>query len=153
MAPNIWLSVWSICLLAVSSQSDIIATDILRVFDMTAKYGPCVGISRLDRWKRAQKLGLEPPEEVIFFVTACRYILLMDPIDLHDINNSARARGSIISWECVEWVVVNHIMIVDRCRIRTGARVGFYGRTENFCTWNLVRFWAWGLRGAKTNQM
>lgn len=64
---------------------------------MTAKYGPCVGISRLDRWKRAQKLGLEPPEEVIFFVTECRYILLMDRIDLHDINNSARARGSIIS--------------------------------------------------------
>lgn len=64
---------------------------------MTAKYGPCVGISRLDRWKRAQKLGLEPPEEVIFFVTECQYILLMNPIDLHDINNSARARGLIIS--------------------------------------------------------
>lgn len=118
---------------------------------MTAKYGPCVGISRLDRWKRAQKLGLEPPEEVIF-LTDCRYILLMDPIDLHDINNSARARRYIISRECVEWVVVNHIMIVGRRHNRAGARVGFYGRTENFRTWNLVRFWAWGLRGVKTDQ-
>lgn len=54
--------------LAVPFQPDIIIflTDILRVFDMTAKYGPCVGISRLDRWKRAQKLGLEPPDEVNF---------------------------------------------------------------------------------------
>ncbi|OXG09724.1 DNA polymerase delta subunit 4 [Cryptococcus neoformans Ze90-1] len=42
---------------------------ILRVFDMTAKYGPCVGISRLDRWKRAQKLGLEPPEEIRTILT------------------------------------------------------------------------------------
>ncbi|KAL0242353.1 hypothetical protein I308_105982 [Cryptococcus tetragattii IND107] len=42
---------------------------ILRVFDMTAKYGPCVGISRLDRWKRAQKLGLEPPEEICMILT------------------------------------------------------------------------------------
>lgn len=24
-------------------------------------------------------------------------------------------------------------MVVDRCRIRIGARAGFYGRTENFC--------------------
>lgn len=72
---------------------------------MTAKYGPCVGISRLDRWKRAQKLGLEPPEEVIF-VTRYRYILLIEHVDSDDINNPARARGSIISRECVECVVV-----------------------------------------------
>ncbi|KAI9632352.1 DNA polymerase delta, subunit 4-domain-containing protein [Dioszegia hungarica] len=37
---------------------------ILRVFDMTAKYGPCVGITRLARWERAQKWGLSPPDEV-----------------------------------------------------------------------------------------
>ncbi|WOO78943.1 DNA polymerase delta subunit 4 [Vanrija pseudolonga] len=37
---------------------------ILRVFDMTSKYGPCVGMTRLERWERAKKWGLNPPEEV-----------------------------------------------------------------------------------------
>ena len=39
-------------------------SDVLRVFDMTSSYGPYVGISRLSRWERAKKLGLNPPEEV-----------------------------------------------------------------------------------------
>jgi DNA polymerase delta subunit 4 len=38
---------------------------ILRNFDLTPKYGPCVGISRLDRYKRAEKMGLKPPAEVL----------------------------------------------------------------------------------------
>jgi len=38
--------------------------EILRVFDLSYKYGPCVGVSRLDRWKRAESLGLNPPREV-----------------------------------------------------------------------------------------
>ncbi|KAF5373284.1 hypothetical protein D9615_007379 [Tricholomella constricta] len=38
--------------------------EILRVFDLTYEYGPCVGISRLDRWERATALGLNPPPEV-----------------------------------------------------------------------------------------
>lgn len=37
---------------------------ILRVFDMTSAYGPCVGMSRLQRWERAKKWGLNPPEEI-----------------------------------------------------------------------------------------
>jgi len=37
---------------------------ILRVFDLTYKYGPCVGIPRIDRWNRAQAMKLNPPEEV-----------------------------------------------------------------------------------------
>lgn len=37
---------------------------ILRVFDMTSKYGPCVGMTRLQRWERAKKWGLNPPEEI-----------------------------------------------------------------------------------------
>ncbi|KAI8985648.1 DNA polymerase delta, subunit 4-domain-containing protein [Trametes punicea] len=37
---------------------------ILRVFDLSYEYGPCVGISRLDRWERAHALGLNPPPEV-----------------------------------------------------------------------------------------
>ncbi|PIL30316.1 hypothetical protein GSI_07500 [Ganoderma sinense ZZ0214-1] len=37
---------------------------ILRVFDLSYEYGPCVGVSRLDRWERAYALGLNPPPEV-----------------------------------------------------------------------------------------
>jgi len=38
--------------------------EILRVFDLSYEYGPCVGVSRLERWERAQALGLNPPVEV-----------------------------------------------------------------------------------------
>ncbi|KAI4525754.1 hypothetical protein K525DRAFT_234143 [Schizophyllum commune Loenen D] len=38
--------------------------DILRVFDMTYKYGPYVGVTRLERWERANNLGLNPPPEI-----------------------------------------------------------------------------------------
>ncbi|KAG1812882.1 DNA polymerase delta, subunit 4-domain-containing protein [Suillus subaureus] len=37
---------------------------ILRLFDMSYEYGPCVGMSRLERWERAASLGLNPPDEV-----------------------------------------------------------------------------------------
>ncbi|KAI5678516.1 hypothetical protein M9H77_09466 [Catharanthus roseus] len=36
----------------------------LRQFDMNMVYGPCIGISRLDRWERARAMGLNPPEEI-----------------------------------------------------------------------------------------
>lgn len=36
----------------------------LRGFDLTMKYGPCVGISRAARWVCANYHGLEPPESV-----------------------------------------------------------------------------------------
>lgn len=38
---------------------------ILREWDMSGQYGPCIGIARLKRWKRANTLGLEPPIEVL----------------------------------------------------------------------------------------
>ncbi|KAE9394652.1 hypothetical protein BT96DRAFT_1022437 [Gymnopus androsaceus JB14] len=38
--------------------------DILRVFDLSYEYGPCYGISRIDRWERAEALGLNPPSEI-----------------------------------------------------------------------------------------
>ncbi|KAJ4465122.1 DNA polymerase delta, subunit 4-domain-containing protein [Lentinula lateritia] len=38
--------------------------DILRVFDLSYQYGPCYGISRLDRWERAEAMGLNPPPEI-----------------------------------------------------------------------------------------
>lgn len=34
-------------------------------FDLTLKYGPCVGLSRAERWMRAQEFGLEPPPRVL----------------------------------------------------------------------------------------
>ncbi|KAF8301071.1 hypothetical protein DL93DRAFT_2160926 [Clavulina sp. PMI_390] len=40
------------------------AHEILRIFDLSYEYGPCVGVSRMDRWMRAQKLGLNPPLQV-----------------------------------------------------------------------------------------
>ncbi|KAI8061000.1 DNA polymerase delta, subunit 4-domain-containing protein [Gongronella butleri] len=36
----------------------------LRAFDLSYAYGPCVGLSRMERWERAQTLGLNPPEEI-----------------------------------------------------------------------------------------
>ncbi|KAK4101111.1 hypothetical protein N658DRAFT_507420 [Parathielavia hyrcaniae] len=38
---------------------------VLRYFDVSSQYGPCIGIARIKRWQRAQKLGLSPPIEVL----------------------------------------------------------------------------------------
>lgn len=38
---------------------------ILRHFDLSSQYGPCIGIPRMKRWKRAETLGLKPPTEVL----------------------------------------------------------------------------------------
>ena len=40
--------------------------EILKKFDWDSKYGPFIGITRLQRWKRASKLGLNPkPNEIL----------------------------------------------------------------------------------------
>ncbi|XP_077575216.1 DNA polymerase delta subunit 4 isoform X2 [Stigmatopora nigra] len=36
----------------------------LRQFDLDWKFGPCTGISRLQRWERAKLHGLNPPEDI-----------------------------------------------------------------------------------------
>ncbi|XP_044046743.1 DNA polymerase delta subunit 4 [Siniperca chuatsi] len=36
----------------------------LRAFDLDWRFGPCTGISRLQRWERAELHGLNPPEEI-----------------------------------------------------------------------------------------
>ena len=46
------------------SEGDQKNLDKLRAFDLTAKFGPCVGLSRMVRWKRAMELDLDPPAEV-----------------------------------------------------------------------------------------
>ncbi|GAV87294.1 DNA_pol_delta_4 domain-containing protein [Cephalotus follicularis] len=38
--------------------------DVLRQFDMNVAYGPCCGMSRLERLERAHRLGLNPPKEI-----------------------------------------------------------------------------------------
>ncbi|RUS85732.1 hypothetical protein EGW08_006526 [Elysia chlorotica] len=38
--------------------------DVLKQFDLILEYGPCNGISRLDRWERAERHGLKPSLEI-----------------------------------------------------------------------------------------
>ncbi|XP_053548338.1 DNA polymerase delta subunit 4 isoform X2 [Bombina bombina] len=38
--------------------------DTLIQFDLDWHFGPCTGITRLERWQRAQSLGLSPPQIV-----------------------------------------------------------------------------------------
>ncbi|XP_075569250.1 DNA polymerase delta subunit 4 [Pelecanus crispus] len=38
--------------------------EMLRRFDLAWEYGPCTGITRLQRWERAQALGLSPPDPI-----------------------------------------------------------------------------------------
>ncbi|KAI9464674.1 DNA polymerase delta, subunit 4-domain-containing protein [Boletus coccyginus] len=37
---------------------------MLRFFDMSYEFGPCIGMTRLERWERAEAFGLNPPVEV-----------------------------------------------------------------------------------------
>ncbi|KAE8377013.1 DNA polymerase delta, subunit 4-domain-containing protein [Aspergillus bertholletiae] len=38
---------------------------ILRHFDLSSQFGPCIGIARSKRWRRANSLNLNPPIEVL----------------------------------------------------------------------------------------
>ncbi|XP_042325658.1 DNA polymerase delta subunit 4 isoform X2 [Sceloporus undulatus] len=38
--------------------------ELLKQFDLSWQYGPCTGITRLQRWERAELLGLSPPATV-----------------------------------------------------------------------------------------
>jgi hypothetical protein len=38
--------------------------ELLEWFDNTADYGPVVGLTRLERYERSVRLGLDPPEAV-----------------------------------------------------------------------------------------
>ncbi|KAI1858910.1 uncharacterized protein JN550_012369 [Neoarthrinium moseri] len=49
----------------VHQQDLSLAEKVLRYFDVSSQYGPCVGMSRMKRWQRADKLGLNPPSEVL----------------------------------------------------------------------------------------
>ncbi|KAI2632210.1 hypothetical protein GGR54DRAFT_634975 [Hypoxylon sp. NC1633] len=49
----------------VHQQDLTLAERVLRYWDVSSQYGPCVGISRMKRWQRADRLGLNPPLEVL----------------------------------------------------------------------------------------
>ncbi|MCJ1327089.1 hypothetical protein MMC10_003755 [Thelotrema lepadinum] len=49
----------------VHQQSLSVNDKILRHFDMSSQFGPSIGIPRTTRWKRANKLRLNPPIEVL----------------------------------------------------------------------------------------
>ncbi|XP_054827887.1 DNA polymerase delta subunit 4 [Eublepharis macularius] len=38
--------------------------EMLKQFDLSWEFGPCTGITRLQRWERAELLGLNPPVAV-----------------------------------------------------------------------------------------
>ncbi|KAJ8312494.1 hypothetical protein KUTeg_009867 [Tegillarca granosa] len=46
---------------AGASNNDL---EILKQFDLALEYGPCIGITRLERWERAKQHGMNPPPEV-----------------------------------------------------------------------------------------
>lgn len=56
-------------------------TNQLMLFDLNVNYGPCLGISRLDRWNRAEAFGLSPPIQI-------KEILLDKNIRIQDKNES-----------------------------------------------------------------
>jgi DNA polymerase delta subunit 4 len=53
----------------VHQQDLSIHEKILRHFDLCSQYGPCIGIPRVKRWRRANTLGLNPPIEVLAVLT------------------------------------------------------------------------------------
>ncbi|XP_030041592.1 DNA polymerase delta subunit 4 [Microcaecilia unicolor] len=54
--------------------------EVLRQFDLNWHFGPCTGITRLQRWERAMELGLEPP-------TSIRELLLRHKDDPRFLNS------------------------------------------------------------------
>jgi len=75
-------------LTAVHERDQNTINTILRDFDLTPRYGPCVGISRLDRYRRAEKMGLKPPPEVLY--------ILETEEGLRDWNNDIFSKKSAI---------------------------------------------------------
>ncbi|KAI0923510.1 hypothetical protein AcV5_009032 [Taiwanofungus camphoratus] len=48
----------------IHAEEQTMIDHVLRVFDLSYEYGPCIGVTRLQRWERAEALGLNPPPEV-----------------------------------------------------------------------------------------
>ncbi|KAF8060615.1 POLD4 [Scenedesmus sp. PABB004] len=55
---------------AATSNLDVSEEErLLRAFDLETRFGPCAGLSRLERWERAEKFGLSPPPAVKALLT------------------------------------------------------------------------------------
>ncbi|PON49484.1 DNA polymerase delta, subunit [Trema orientale] len=48
--------------------------EVLRQFDMNMAYGPCLGMSRLARWERASRLGLNPPQLILHLLQTSSHV-------------------------------------------------------------------------------
>ncbi|KAI5118751.1 hypothetical protein M0805_004837 [Coniferiporia weirii] len=62
---------------AIHAEKQTKVHHILRIFDTSYEYGPCVGMTRLERWERARAFGLNPPTEI-------RDILMTEQADKDD---------------------------------------------------------------------
>ncbi|KAG9469599.1 hypothetical protein GDO78_020127 [Eleutherodactylus coqui] len=49
---------------AVTALPQLSPLDNLIQFDLDWRFGPCTGITRLERWQRADELGLTPPKNI-----------------------------------------------------------------------------------------
>ena len=48
-----------------SSERERADLEALHAFDLCSEFGPCIGMSRAERWERAQRFGLSPPDNVL----------------------------------------------------------------------------------------
>mmetsp|Transcript_10715 Transcript_10715/g.66043 ORF Transcript_10715/g.66043 Transcript_10715/m.66043 type:complete len:104 (-) Transcript_10715:56-367(-) len=56
-----------------SGEEEEEALERLRGFDLDPRFGPCMGMTRIDRWERAEKLGLDPPPRVKTLLETRKY--------------------------------------------------------------------------------
>ena len=49
---------------AASVDLDALEARLRREFDLENKFGPVTGMTRMERWERAQRMGLDPPSWV-----------------------------------------------------------------------------------------
>ncbi|THH01837.1 hypothetical protein EW145_g6848 [Phellinidium pouzarii] len=56
----------------IHAEKQTMVHQILRTFDTSYEYGPCVGMTRLERWERAHALGLKPPVEIRDILTTMK---------------------------------------------------------------------------------
>lgn len=59
--------------------------DRLIQFDLNWEYGPCSGITRLERWERAESFGQKPPQDI-------RDLILLHPGDPDYTDNCWRSQ-------------------------------------------------------------
>ncbi|CAI5466783.1 unnamed protein product [Closterium sp. Yama58-4] len=81
----------------------------LQLFDMDMAFGPCTGLSRLERWQRANRLGLNPPAHVqaLLESASCREDSVWEGRVLR-LGQPAGAQPSALTYECC-WSVLRAV--------------------------------------------